>query len=34
VTVLDAGAILMQGTPQEVRTSAAVRDRYLGATPV
>ena len=30
VTVLDAGSILMQGTPQEVRASAAVRARYLG----
>ena len=33
VTVLDAGAILMQGTPREVRASVAVRDRYLGGTP-
>jgi branched-chain amino acid transport system ATP-binding protein len=33
VTVLDAGAILMQGTPQEVRASAVVRARYLGGAP-
>ena len=33
VTVLDAGSILMQGTPQEVRASAAVRARYLGGAP-
>jgi branched-chain amino acid transport system ATP-binding protein len=30
VTVLDAGTILMQGTPDDVRASAAVRARYLG----
>jgi branched-chain amino acid transport system ATP-binding protein len=30
ITVLDAGAVLMQGTPTEVRASAAVRARYLG----
>ncbi len=30
VTVLDAGAILMQGTPREIRDSAAVQARYLG----
>jgi len=33
VTVLDAGAVLMRGTPQEVRTSAAVQARYLGEAP-
>jgi branched-chain amino acid transport system ATP-binding protein len=33
ITVLDAGAILMQGTPHEVRTSTAVRARYLGGAP-
>lgn len=33
ITVLDAGAILMQGTPREVRASAAVRARYLGGAP-
>ena len=33
ITVLDAGAILMQGTPQEVRASSAVRARYLGGAP-
>jgi branched-chain amino acid transport system ATP-binding protein len=34
VTVLDAGSILMQGTPQQVRASAAVRARYLGGEVV
>jgi branched-chain amino acid transport system ATP-binding protein len=33
VTVLDAGSILMQGTPQQVRASTEVRARYLGGTP-
>jgi branched-chain amino acid transport system ATP-binding protein len=33
ITVLDAGAILMQGTPHEVRASTAVRARYLGGAP-
>jgi branched-chain amino acid transport system ATP-binding protein len=33
ITVLDAGAILMQGTPQEVRASTVVRARYLGGAP-
>jgi branched-chain amino acid transport system ATP-binding protein len=33
ITVLDAGAILMQGTPREVRASATVRARYLGGVP-
>lgn len=34
ITVLDAGSILMQGTPQEVRGSAAVRARYFGRAPL
>jgi branched-chain amino acid transport system ATP-binding protein len=32
VTVMDAGAVLMEGTPQEVRASTAVQARYLGET--
>ena len=31
VTVLDYGAVLLEGTPAEVRASDAVRQRYLGA---
>ena len=31
VTVLHLGAVLMTGTPDEVRSSAAVQDAYLGA---
>lgn len=30
VTVMDAGMVLMQGTPQEVRSSTTVQARYLG----
>ena len=30
VTVLDRGAVLAEGTPQEVRQSERVRQRYLG----
>ena len=30
ITVLDAGSILFEGTPEEVRGSAEVRARYLG----
>ena len=30
VTVLDAGAVLFEGTPEQVRASDAVRARYLG----
>ncbi|WP_376093693.1 ABC transporter ATP-binding protein [Roseomonas sp. CCTCC AB2023176] len=30
VTVLDAGSILAQGTPEEIRSSALVQARYLG----
>jgi branched-chain amino acid transport system ATP-binding protein len=33
VTVLDAGAVLMRGAPQEVRASTAVQARYLGEAP-
>jgi branched-chain amino acid transport system ATP-binding protein len=33
VTVMDAGMVLMQGTPQEVRSSTAVQARYLGEAP-
>ena len=31
ITVLDYGRVLIEGTPAEVRRSAAVRRRYLGA---
>jgi branched-chain amino acid transport system ATP-binding protein len=34
VTVLDAGAVLMRGAPQEVRASNAVQARYLGEAPI
>jgi branched-chain amino acid transport system ATP-binding protein len=30
VTVLDAGSVLFEGTPEEVRASDEVRSRYLG----
>jgi branched-chain amino acid transport system ATP-binding protein len=30
ITVLDAGAVLAQGTPEEIRGSALVQARYLG----
>ncbi len=32
IVVLDYGRVLDQGTPAEIRASATVRDRYLGAT--
>jgi len=31
ITVLDYGNVLLEGTPQEVRASELVRQRYLGA---
>jgi branched-chain amino acid transport system ATP-binding protein len=33
VTVLDAGAVLMQGSPDEIRRSELVQARYLGEAP-
>ena len=30
ITVLDYGQVLMEGTPEEVRSSRAVRETYLG----
>ncbi len=33
VTVLDYGTVLFEGTPDEVRDSEAVRQRYLGEEP-
>ena len=33
VTVLDYGTVLFEGTPDEVRASQAVRQRYLGEEP-
>ena len=30
ITVLDYGQVLMEGTPEEVRASSAVRETYLG----
>ncbi len=30
ITVLNSGQVLMEGTPQEVRASSAVRETYLG----
>ncbi|MCP5151561.1 MAG: ABC transporter ATP-binding protein [Ectothiorhodospiraceae bacterium] len=30
ITVLDYGRVLLEGTPEQVRASAEVRDRYLG----
>ncbi len=32
ITVLDYGRVLLEGTPDEVRQSQAVRDRYFGET--
>lgn len=33
ITVVDAGTVLMRGTPQEIRTSTTVQMRYLGKEP-
>jgi branched-chain amino acid transport system ATP-binding protein len=33
ITVLDTGAVLMQGSPDEVRRSELVQKRYLGEIP-
>jgi branched-chain amino acid transport system ATP-binding protein len=33
ITVLDRGTVLMEGSVDEVRSSAAVHERYLGVTP-
>jgi branched-chain amino acid transport system ATP-binding protein len=31
ITVLDYGSVLLEGTPDEVRRSDVVRQRYLGS---
>ncbi|MGH6989409.1 MAG: ABC transporter ATP-binding protein [Stellaceae bacterium] len=33
ITVLDYGSVLIEGTPEEVRSSELVRRRYLGEAP-
>jgi branched-chain amino acid transport system ATP-binding protein len=33
ITVFNAGKILAEGTPEQVRANAEVQDAYLGATP-
>jgi ABC-type branched-subunit amino acid transport system ATPase component len=33
VTVLDSGSVLMEGSVDDVRSSAVVHERYLGTTP-
>ncbi|MDH3694789.1 MAG: ABC transporter ATP-binding protein, partial [Gammaproteobacteria bacterium] len=32
ITVLDYGRVLLEGTPNEIRQSQIVRDRYFGET--
>ncbi|AZN97307.1 ABC transporter ATP-binding protein [Mesorhizobium sp. M9A.F.Ca.ET.002.03.1.2] len=33
ITVFDAGKILAEGTPEQIRANTQVQDAYLGATP-
>ena len=33
ITVFDAGRILAEGTPEQIRGNAAVQDAYLGSAP-
>jgi branched-chain amino acid transport system ATP-binding protein len=32
ITVFNAGKILAEGTPEQIRQNAAVQDAYLGTT--
>jgi branched-chain amino acid transport system ATP-binding protein len=34
ITVMDAGRILAEGTPEQIRANADVQHAYLGTTPV